>query len=58
MKNVKFYTKNENSDKKYANVCLENDDRIVRQENDDFLGNLKKVPPHWVMIDLHSSIPL
>ena len=45
MKNVKFYTKNENSDKKYANVCLENDDRIVRQENDDFLGNLKKVPP-------------
>ena len=43
MKNVNFYTKNDNSDKKNTNVCHKNDDRIFYVAGDENVVNLTLV---------------
>ena len=55
MKNVKFYTKNDNSDKKNANVCHKNDDRIFYVAGDENVVNLTFVTSNWPFNDLQKQ---
>ena len=56
MKNVKFYTKNDNSDKKNANVCHKNDNRIFHVAGDENVVNLTFVTSNWPFNDLQKQI--